>query len=165
VPADPAAFPAGVYNLMIRYTRDTPAGKTTRTTNALSFGLLPEVPVSPDRRLSPHSTPLTPATPDQPATFEVTLTLECSPLPQKGQVVSCFLGTYQSKEQTLPAPTSTLTFQFVKQPPDKPGPLPIPAGNYYVRLRVDDQESLLYRNIGTRMELDETQTITIPEPP
>ncbi len=165
VPADPAGFPAGVYSVMLRYTKNTPDGTVTRTTNALTFGLLPEVPVSPDRQLSIHSTQLTPATPDQPATYDVKLTLECSPPLQPDQVASCFLGTHQSKEQTIQAPTSTLTFQYLKQPPEKPEPLPVPAGNYYIRLRVDGQESLLYRNIGTRMELDETQTVTIPENP
>lgn len=165
LPTDPAGFPAGVYNLMIRYTKDTPVGKTTRTTNVLPFGLLPDVPVSPARHFSTQSNQRTPATPDQPATFDVTVKLDCSPQVQAGQVVSCFLGTYQSKEQTIQAPTGTLTFQFVTQPPDKPGPLAIPAGNYIVRLRIDDQDSLLYRTIGTRMELDETQTVTIPEKP
>jgi hypothetical protein len=104
---------AGVYTLSVVVSE----ADTEQTTNELPFSLAPIITVSPNAA----------------ASGDITLTLTCQPKVRPEQRVALLFG-----DREIPAPprteaTETLIFQLEA----------IPAGTYFVRLRVDGVDSLL----------------------
>lgn len=136
LPNDPTHWPAGFYTLAAVISR---AGEPDRTTNELPFSLAPRIlTVAPN-----------PAARD--ANGNVTLALTCSPEVQPAQRAALLLGDREILAQPHPAQTDTLTF-VVKA---------APAGEHYVRLRVDGVDSLLVDRTVTPPVFDVTQKVTI----
>jgi hypothetical protein len=128
--------PAGFYTLAVTFTRtDGAAG----TTNELPFSLAPQIldapPISATR-----------------SGGNVTITLKCRPAVLPSQHVSLLVG-----DQEVPfvfssqSPTQDLTFDGGN----------IPAGTYFVRLRVDGVDSLLIDRTVTPPKFDQTQSVVI----
>ena len=135
-PADPAAFPAGVWTAQAMIPV---AGQPDWITNELPFGVAPRL----------TNLPLT-ASPDQLGT--ATIVLDCEPEVGPDQDCALLLG---SQPIVLPAPRggplSTVTFAV-------PGAAP---GTYPVRLRVDGVDSLLIDAVQSPPAYDPTQVVVI----
>jgi hypothetical protein len=68
------------------------------------------------------------------------------------QRVTLVVGESEAPAQPHTARTNTLTFRF-KQ---------LPAGDYFVRLRVDGVESLLVNRAASPPAFDNSQKVTVP---
>lgn len=129
--------PAGFYTLAVTFTRaDGAAG----TTNEPPFSLAPQIldapPISATR-----------------SGGNVTIALKCRPAVLPSQHVSLLVG-----DQEVPfvfssqSPTQDLTFDGGN----------IPAGTYFVRLRVDGVDSLLVDRTVTPPQFKASQRVVIP---
>ncbi len=133
LPAQPAAWPAGIYSVSVLVQR--PGETFERETNALTVSVAP-------------SLTLTPAT---AAAGSVTYTATVSPEVLPAQRVSLMLGSNAFDPDPHPAQTGTLTFRTGG----------LAAGDYRVRLRVDGIDSLLVDRSKSPPVFDPTQKVTI----
>jgi hypothetical protein len=134
LPDDPNNLPAGTYALTVAYKKN---GQIYRTTNQLPFSLAPALTPPPAERVK----------------GKVTLEVKCTPHVWQGQRASLLLNDREAIAGSFKGDkTDTLTFTFEE----------IPAGDYWVRLRVDGVESLLVNRAVTPPEFDATQRVTIP---
>jgi hypothetical protein len=132
----PAGWPAGIYSILVRLTR---AGETVaRTTNALPFPLAPRI-----TNIAPNPAAL--------AGGKVTLTVTASPQILPGQRVSLLIGDAEVLADPHPAAAGQLTFVVDGTP----------AGDYWVRLRVDGVDSLLVDRTKTPPVFDPSQKVTL----
>jgi hypothetical protein len=135
LPDDPHNLPAGTYALTVGYKKN---GQIYRTTNQLPFSLAPA--------LTQHAV-------KRDAKGRVRLKVQCIPHVWQGQRASLLLNDREViAELFKEEKADTLTFTFEE----------IPAGEYWVRLRVDGVESLLVNRAVTPPEFDATQRVTIP---
>lgn len=155
-------WPAGFYTLAVVYKNSS--GKVLRTSNELPFSLAPRIlaPISATR-----------------GTDNVTVTLKCSPAVQQTvqqlvqgvtqtilqqQRVALLLGDRQAPfafSTTNTVPVQDLKFTFDTRDND------IPAGKYFVRLRVDGVDSLLVQRTvppdrTKPPTFDATQQVDVP---
>lgn len=137
VPNDAANVPAGLYAVSVGFLK---AGALYRTSSELGLAL------------APNKTTLAPANPVRNGDGDVTLTATCAPQVWRGQRAALLLGAREvSAEPFAGDKTASLTFIFRD----------IPAGDYFVRLRVDGVESILIDRTVTPPVFDTTQQITI----
>jgi hypothetical protein len=135
VPNDPDSLPAGTYALTVGYQKN---GHIYRTTNQLPFSLAPAL-IQPSAKRDSKG--------------RVTLEVKCTPHVWQGQRASLLLNDREAIAGPFKGDkTDTLAFTFGD----------IPAGDYWVRLRVDGVESLLVNRAVTPPEFDATQRVTIP---
>ena len=134
LPNEPSNLPAGFYTVAVRLCKD---GKE-QTTNALPFSLAPKI--------------------QQIRQSERILTLITNPQVWQQQKVALLLGDRQillltdlEETDVTKAKTDTIKFNIQK----------IPAGEYFVRLRVDGINSLLVDR-SVMPVLDATQKIRLP---
>jgi hypothetical protein len=138
---DPNQWLVGVYRVTIAISRirQLPDGSSLReilTTNELPLAIAPRITSPPSYEPLPRRVVLT-----------------CTPriLPEQRAVL--LLGDYQliSEHDTI---TNTLEFAL---------PSTVPAGDYFVRLRVDGIDSLLVLRRGTspQLEFDPRQRVTV----
>ena len=135
VPDDPDHLPAGTYALTVGYRKNA---QIYRTTNQLPFSLAPTLTLQKSAKW---------------VKGKVRLEVKCTPQVWQGQRASLLLNDREViaarfKEEKA----DTLTFTFED----------IPAGDYWLRLRVDGVESLLVNRAVTPPEFDATQRVTIP---
>jgi uncharacterized protein (DUF2141 family) len=135
LPDDPHHLPAGTYALTVGYKKN---GQIYRTTNQLPFSLAPTLTLQKGAKR---------------VKGKVRLEVKCTPQVWQGQRASLLLNDREViaarfKEEKA----DTLTFTFEE----------IPAGDYWLRLRVDGVESLLVNRAVTPPEFDVTQKVTIP---
>ena len=135
IPDTPDTWPAGVYT--VAAIVDV-ADDQERTTNELPFAVSPRI----------MNTAVNPAA--APCDFNVQISCRPDVLPE--QHVSILIGDYAFPADPQPAQTNTLTFCVAD----------VPAGPYFVRLRVDGVDSLLIDYMATPPIFDETQRITLP---
>jgi len=140
---DPTTFVAGVYTLSLVINRGTPQ---ERTTNEVPFALAPRMQVPP----APGDPPSIEAARGGDGT--VTVTVRCRPDVLPVQRVTLVVGESEALAETRAARTNTLTFRFGQ----------LPAGEFYVRLRVDGVESPLVNRASTPPSFDATQKVTVP---
>ncbi|WP_044292318.1 DUF4255 domain-containing protein [Rivularia sp. PCC 7116] len=131
IPNQPADFPAGFYTVAVKLRRE---GKE-QTTNALPFSLAPKIePNTPNNQ---------------------TVTIICTPQVWQDQEVTLLLGSRQllpTEQQTQnPGKTNTISFNVET----------IPAGEYFVRLRVDGVDSLLINNSVKPPVFDSSQKVRL----
>jgi len=147
IPTDAANLPAGLYSLKVEVTR--PGELFSRSTNKLSFALAPAI-------TSPM--PMTVAL----AGGNATITITCQPDVRIAQRAALLLGDREVLAAPPPPPppatppptqTNTLTFQVLNAVP----------GEYFVRLRVDGVDSLVFdRSDEDALPVfDQTQKVTI----
>ncbi len=138
VPTDPYKLPAGTYALSVGYTNEK-KGKLYRTTNEVPFSLAPTLTQQPSA--------------EPGAKGKVTLKVVCTPHVWQGQRASLLLNDREAIAGPFEGEkTDRLTFTFEE----------IPAGDYWVRLRVDGVESLLVDRTATPPKFDESQKVKIP---
>jgi hypothetical protein len=140
---DAAVFVAGVYTLSLLLDRGAPQ---ERTTNEIPFALAPRLPVPPAAG-SPPSIEAARA-----ADGTVTVTVRCRPDVLPSQRVTLVVGESEAPAQPRAVSTNALAFRFRQ----------LPAGEYYVRLRVDGVESLLVDRAASPPAFDSTQKVTVP---
>ncbi len=140
IPAnDPNNWPTGFYTVAIVYTRDNGA---LATTNELSISLAPTIDT------------IAPPTVTKDGTGKITdvvIKVQCSPAVQQDQRVALLLGDQEVLAAPFSARTQQLTFDAGA----------VPAGDYFVRLRVDGVDSLLINRSVTPPVFDQTQKVTI----
>jgi len=144
IPNEPANLPAGFYSLAVEVTR--PGELSSRITNRLVFALAPEIS-------SPM--PMTVARVGDDATIN----LSCRPDVRLGQRVALLIGDGEVRA-VIPPPapppppqSSALTFKVLNAVP----------GEYFVRLRVDGVDSILFDRSDENGPpvFDQTQKVTI----
>lgn len=137
-PADQLAWPPGAWNVTLMLQR--PGETEVRSTNALPLLLAPrlDIPASGAARNA--------------GTGAVTVTLVFTPQVRPGQKVSLNAGGREANPVSLTAQTGTLSFVY----PD------LPAGQQWLRLRVDGADSLLVNRATTPPQFDTTQRMNIP---
>jgi len=134
LPSDPTVLPAGLYAVSLLVQR---AADQDRETNSVALSVAPEL-------LS-----ATPSPAARNAAGDVTLTATCRPGVLPTQTVSLLLGSREVHAQ--PPPAAPLTF-LVKR---------APAGQHWLRLRVDGVDSLLVDRSVSPPVFDPTQRVTI----
>lgn len=131
IPNQPADLPAGFYTVAVKLQRE---GKQLLT-NALPFSLASKI--------------------EQITTGNQSVTITCSPEVWQAQEISLLLGDRQllpiEEETETRAKTNTLNFNVEK----------IPAGEYFVRLRVDGVDSLLVDSSVKPPVFDSDQKVTL----
>lgn len=135
LPNEPSKFPAGFYTVAVRLCKD---GKE-QTTNALPFSLAPKI--------------------EQITQSDGILTLITNPQVWQQQEVALLLGDREilllsDLEETDVATAKTDTLKFNIQN--------IPAGEYFVRLRVDGIDNLLVDCFVNLPVFNATQKISLP---
>lgn len=140
IPAnDPNNWPAGFYTVSIVYTRDDGAAATT---NELSISLAPTINV-----IKPPT-----VTKDGNGNItDVIIQVQCSPAVQQEQRVALLLADREVLVTPITATTQQLSFDGGA----------VPAGDYFVRLRVDGVDSLLINRLVSPPAFDQTQKVTI----
>lgn len=136
LPNEPENWPAGVYTVTAVISR---AGEPDRVTNDLAFTLAPRL-----LSIAPN-----PAARDGGG--NVTLTATTSPEILPAQRASLLLGSREVAAEPHPAQSGSLTFDVVEAP----------AGDHFLRLRVDGVNSLLINYTVTPPAFDNTQMVTI----
>jgi hypothetical protein len=144
IPNEPANLPAGFYSLAVDVIR--PGELFSRTTNRLVFALAPEI-------LPPM--PMTVAR----AGGDATINMTCRPDLRLGQRAALLLGDREVPAfvpPPVPAPppqTNALTFEVRDAVP----------GEYFVRLRVDGVDSILFDRSDENAPpaFDQTQKVII----
>jgi hypothetical protein len=145
IPNDAAAqtaWPAGLYVVSVRFTGPTPVGggtPRTHTTSALPLALAPRIV-----HLS--------VTPPPPQSATSTVMVQCSPQVWPGQRVFLLVGNHEIAAPTITALTPQLSFPASG----------VPAGTYFVRLRVDGVDSVLADYTKPPPVLDAAQQVTLP---
>lgn len=138
LPDEPADWPAGFYTLAAVISK---TGEEDRTTNEIPLMLTPNI-------INPIS--IGPLSPLSVGGHMATVT--CSPQVMPEQNVSLLLGDREFPVQNHSTKTDTLTFHLAD----------VPAGEYYVRLRIDGVDSLLTDSSVTPPVFDASQKVTIP---
>lgn len=136
----PNDLPAGFYTLAAKIMR--PGESFTRTTNELVFSLAPQIEANPPSSVVRNL-------------GDVTVTLACKPRILPEQRAALLLGDREILAEQHSSPTTTLTFVA------KTDRVPLPAGQYFVRLRVDGVDSLLVDRTVTPPIFDPNQQVTI----
>ncbi|NPD27113.1 DUF4255 domain-containing protein [Corallococcus exiguus] len=136
IPADAAAWPAGTYAVSAVITG---ADGTEHITPALPLTLAPRI------------TSLTPNPVARGPGDEVTLTVAFEPRARPEQRVALLLGGRE-----LPAPARATAVDSIAFTA-----LGVPAGDHFVRLRVDGVDSLLIDRSVTPPVFDPTQRVTV----
>lgn len=139
LPNAPAAWPAGLYRIAVRVSK---SGDTDRTTNGLPLLLAPRI----------VATAVNPPPAELAAVCDFLLTVTCSPQVRPEQSVALLLGDREILAQPHPTQTNILNF-CVKD---------APAGDYFVRLRIDGVDSLLVNRAVTPPVFDQSQKVTLP---
>lgn len=140
---DAATFVAGVYTLSLVLNRGT---SQERTTNEVPFALAPRLPMPPPVGDPPTIVAV------RGTDSTVTVTVRCRPGVLPTQRVTLVVGESEAPAQPHTARTNTLTFRFRQ----------LPAGDYFVRLRVDGVESLLVNRAASPPAFDNSQKVTVP---
>jgi hypothetical protein len=140
---DAGVFVPGVYTLSLVLDGGAPQ---ERTTNEVPFALAPRMPVPP----APGDPPSIEAA--RGGDGAVNVTVRCRPDVLPLQRVTLVVGEAEAPAETRTTRTNTLTFRFGQ----------LPAGDYYVRLRVDGVESLLVNGATAPPSFDTTQKVTVP---
>jgi hypothetical protein len=145
LPTDQTNWPAGIYQVVARLAIPVPMGQPRVVdSNMLTFTLAPRI-------LSVAYTAPTAGPPATPATFTVT----CSPQVWPTQRVRLLFLDQDIEAAQITAKTGTLSFPMPAGPP--------PSGTYFVRLRVDDVESLLVSDYSASPPVfDTAQQVTVP---
>jgi hypothetical protein len=133
VPDDPAAVPPGVYGVSV-----VTGGPQSRSSKPMKLTVAPEITQLPG-----------PVVPDGLGAF--TVEVACRPQVLPTQQAALVIGQRQFQAVARAAATATLTFAGSG----------LAAGEYRVRLRVDDVESLLVDRSVTPPGFDETMKITV----
>lgn len=133
VPAAPATWPAGLYTVQVLVQR--PNDTQRRASNGIGIA------VAPSMTIAPLSAPA----------GDITWTVACSPDVLPEQRVVLLLGDREIAVAPFTSPTGTLTFAAAS----------VPAGQYWVRLRVDGIDSLLVDRSATPPVFDATQQVTV----
>ena len=136
IPNDAANWPAGYYSVSAIISH---AGQDDSLTNDLPFALAPAI-VS-----------VVPPNPVRDGNGDVTLAVSCSPEVRPNQRASLLLGGREIVAESHALPTGTLTFVVRAAP----------AGQSFIRLRVDGVDSILVDESGPTPVFDPTQRITI----
>lgn len=145
IPNEPANLPAGFYSLKVEVTR--PGELFSRTTNQLVFALTPQI------------------LPPMPKTVvrvgnDATISITCRPEVRLAQRAALLLADREVLATVPPPPppapppqTNALTFQVLDAVP----------GEYFVRLRVDGVDSLVFdrSDENAPATFDQTQKVTI----
>lgn len=136
VPNVPADWPAGFYTVSAVVSR---AGEQDRTTNERPLSLAPSItsPMPMNAARGPGG--------------NVTLNLTCTPQVWPEQRAALLLGDREIPAQPHPAKTASLSFVISAAP----------AGEHFVRLRVNGVDSLLVDRSVTPPVFDPTQKVTI----
>lgn len=145
LPVDQDIWPVGVYLAIARLTTTGMVGVPDRVvdSNALPFLLAPRV-------LSVTYSAATTGVGAHPALF----TVKCSPQVWATQRAKLLIMDREILSSVRTAKTDTLTFPL-------PGETP-PAGTYYVRLRIDDVDSLLVSDYSAAQPgFDTAQQVTV----
>jgi hypothetical protein len=137
LPVAPALWPAGIWTVALVVSR---AGEPDRVTAEAPFGLAPEIASSLPLSLT------------RDAAGDVTVTLHCRPEVRPEQRAALLLGDRTVLAQPHPGQTDTLTFVVRGAA----------RGTFFLRLRVDGQDSLLVADYTTRPPaFDASQRVTI----
>ncbi|WP_413167485.1 DUF4255 domain-containing protein [Capilliphycus salinus ALCB114379] len=130
---EPSSWPIGIYTIAVQVKRD----EKEYTSNALPFSLVPRINL------------------DNLALDKNLLTLTSQPPVQSGQKVVLLLGDRELFPQFDEDPNLANKMKFnIKG---------IPAGEYFLRLRVDGIDSLLIDRSKTLPVFDKSQKVKIPE--
>jgi hypothetical protein len=136
LPNDSADWVAGFYTLTVALQTDKP-----RSTNALPLALAPRI------------TTITP-TPENPtAGADLSLRLAFTPSVRPEQRVVLLFGDQEIAALPRASITNQLDFLI----------LDVPAGEHFLRLRIDGVDSLLVNRAVIPPAFDQTQKLTIPE--
>jgi hypothetical protein len=130
---DPVNWPAGFYTVAVLV--QPPDDPVRRSTNQLSFSLAPSMTIAPS------------SAPAGNITYRVT----CNPEVRPEQRANLLLGDREIRANPHVAATDTLTFAAGS----------VPAGEYFVRLRVDGVDSLLVNRTVVPPAFDQTQRVTV----
>ena len=150
LPNDAAAqtgFVPGLWELSLRVT--PPGEPNPRETNAIALPIAPAPVIAAD---APLSLPAANATRGG-APQVVTVTLHARPQVRLGQRATLALDGATAEAATRAAASNPLVFVF---------PATVPAGNRWVRLRVDGVDSPLVLRNGPTPVFDPTQLIAVP---
>lgn len=151
LPDAPTQWPAGYYIIEAVLERN---GEAPRTTNALSFALVPAIDVEKIGQTPPDINGLT----------IVMLKVTCKPQIQNEQQVTLLWGDREIPPQQVNTPHDNSV--------DPPQPLPqeptslifqiedVEPGDYWVRLRVDGVDSLLIDWTETPLKFDDNYKVT-----
>jgi len=142
LPNQPQNFPAGIYTISVSVIR--PGETSKRTTNALPFGVAPQILENPPINAMRNGN-------------KITITLACSPDVLPAQRVALLLGGDELLAEPHPAQTGNLSFVAVDDPPGR-----FAQGDYFVRLRVDGMDSLLIDRSVQPPKFKASQKVTIP---
>jgi Pvc16 N-terminal domain len=150
LPNDAAAqttFMPGLWQLSVRFT---PTGETIeRETNGIALPIAPDPVLAADASLSlPAATAIRGGSPSQ-----VTVTMHSRPQVRLAQQATLALDGTSALAAGRAAASDPLVFVF----PDS-----VPAGNRWVRLRVDGVDSPLVLRSGPEPTFDPTQRIAVP---
>jgi hypothetical protein len=129
---DPVTWPAGFYTVAVLV--QPPDDPFRRSTNRLPFLLAPSMAIAPS----------------QAPAGNITFTVTCSPHVRPEQQATLLLGDREIRASGHPAP-NTLIFAATN----------VPAGDYFVRLRVDGVDSLLVNRAVGRPAFDQTQKVRV----
>jgi hypothetical protein len=130
---DPVKWPAGFYTVAVLV--QPPDDPFRRSTNQLPFSLAPSMTIAPS---------------SAPA-GNITYTVTCSPEVRPEQRATLLLGDREIQANPHGAATNTLTFAATS----------VPAGAYFVRLRVDGVDSLLVNRAVVPPAFDQMQRVRV----
>lgn len=133
IPNSPASWPAGFYTVSLMVQRPTETYR--RTTNQLSFALVPKITIAPASAAGPN----------------INYTVTCSPEVRPEQSAALLLGDQEIVAQPHTTQTASLSFQAQN----------LSAGDYFVRLRVDGVDSQLVNRAVAPPLFDPTQKVTV----
>src|SRR6266566_6430956 len=162
LPDDPANWPAGFYTVSLVY-RDV-NGDEVRTSNELSFSLAPSILLDAPTVTKGANGNIS----------DVTIALHCSPaVHQTVQRIEQGAEVTALQEQRVTLLFGDREVPLVFPPAPNPPTVPIafqdlsfdlgaiPAGEYFVRLRVDGVDSLLVDRTVTPPQFDQSQKVVI----
>lgn len=135
IPSKPAAWPAGTYTVSVTIQTN---GQSDRTTNELTLALAPKITSK-----LPVSVPFNKSA--------IALNLTCAPNIFHGQRASLLVNNLEYVAAAVPASTSQLSFSVDS----------LPAGSYYIRLRVDGVDSQVIDRTLTPPQFDSKQQLVV----
>lgn len=162
LPNNPGKWPAGFYTVLIVFRNAN--GDEVRTSNEVSFSLAPSITINAPTVTKDRTGKIT----------DVKITLHCRPAVQQ-TVQRIEQGTertvLQEQRVALLFSDQEVPFAFPKPPHSLTAPLSfqnlsfdlgvLPAGKYFVRLRVDGVDSLLVDRATKPPTFDESQRVEI----